>query len=105
MRLEMYARQPGLVMTPRLVRLDTAYRQSGEQRLDAYETLLLDVIRGDRSLFIRFDEVEEAWQVMDPILRHWAAQRAPLSTYPVGSWGPAGADQLLAPAHGWRNAP
>ena len=104
-QLEMYARQPGLSMTPRLIRLDAAYRQTGEQRLDAYETLLLDVIRGDRTLFIRFDEVEQAWQAMDPLLKHWSASDAPLPTYPAGSWGPGAADALLDSGSGWRNSP
>ena len=104
-QLEMYARRPGLAMTPRLIRLDTAYRQSGEQKLDAYETLLLDVIRGDRSLFIRFDEVEEAWQIVDPILRQWSDSDEPLPSYGAGSWGPNAADELLATGQRWRNAP
>jgi glucose-6-phosphate 1-dehydrogenase len=104
-QLEMYARQPGLTMTPRRIRLDAAYRQSGEQRLDAYETLLLDVIRGDRTLFIRFDEVEQAWAAVEPLLQYWSTADAPLLSYPAGSWGPDAADALLASADGWRNAP
>ena len=49
------------------------------------------MIEGDRSLFLRFDEVEHAWRVVDPVLHAWAQERSPISTYPAGSWGPADA--------------
>src|SRR5690606_8425803 len=65
---ELQARRPGLELEPRLLRVDTAYRNADETRLDAYASLLLDVIEGDRSLFIRFDEVETAWQIVSPLL-------------------------------------
>ena len=77
-----------------------AYRAGG----DAYETLLLDVIEGDRSLFIRFDEVEECWRVVEPLLDAWAADEVPLAGYAAGSNGPAEAETLaLLPGHRWRD--
>ena len=67
MHMEIHARQPGLGMHTRVVRLDASYRSDKEPAADAYETLLLDVVRGDATNFIRFDEVEWAWRVVDPI--------------------------------------
>jgi glucose-6-phosphate 1-dehydrogenase len=102
--IQLYAKQPGLELEPRVVRLNTRYRNDGEPSGDAYETLLLDVIEDDRSLFIRFDEVEECWGIVEPLLDAWAADRVPLATYPAGSAGPAEADRLaLRPEHRWRD--
>jgi glucose-6-phosphate 1-dehydrogenase len=64
---------------------------------DAYETLLLDVMRGDASLFMRADQAETAWTVVQPILEGWAAERPKdFPNYAAGEWGPAAADELLA---------
>lgn len=60
---------------------------------DAYETLLLDVIQGDQTLFVRGDEVEEAWRLYEPLLD---GERT-VHEYPAGTWGPKAADSLLAP--------
>ena len=93
-------------MTPRLLRIDTNYRAEHEQRLNAYATLLLDVIEGDRSLFIRFDEVEMAWQVLEPVLEHWSQTSESLHTYAPGSWGPKETRVLFEkPNQSWRNEP
>ncbi len=105
-RFELYAREPGLSMTPRLLRIDTDYRAGHEQKLNAYATLLLDVIEGDRSLFIRFDEVEMAWQVIEPILKHWTQTSERLYNYLPGSWGPNETRVLFEkPYQSWRNEP
>jgi glucose-6-phosphate 1-dehydrogenase len=64
---------------------------------DAYERLLLDVIKGDPSLFTRGDSIELAWELIDPILQGWELSNAPpLSFYESGSWGPIEAERLLA---------
>ncbi len=70
---------------------------------EAYETLLLDVMRGDATLFMRADQVESAWSVITPILEAWeAAPPADFSDYPAGSWGPETADLLIAKeGHSW----
>lgn len=103
-RIELQAKQPGLDMVARLLRLDASYHATDSVRIDAYETLLLDVIRGDRTLFLRFDEVEWAWRVVDPVLRHWMQEQAPVPAYPAGSWGPPQAGQLFDNAGTfWRN--
>ncbi|OOZ75161.1 glucose-6-phosphate dehydrogenase [Solemya velum gill symbiont] len=104
MHIELHAKEPGLDMNTRRIDLKAPYRDEGEASLDAYETLLLDIIDGDRSLFIRFDEVEWAWQVVDPILRHWAVADSYVHTYPAGSWGPDEATRLFdSDDQNWRN--
>lgn len=95
MRMEIHVKQPGLDLDTRVIQMNACFLKTDEQALDAYETLLLDVIEGDRSLFIRFDEVEWAWRVIDPILMHWAVEREFIPTYPAGSWGPAEANRLF----------
>ena len=95
MHMEIHAKQPGLEMNTRVVRLNASYRGADEHPLDAYEALLLEVIEGDKSLFIRFDEVEWAWRVVDPILKYWAQERDFIHTYTAGSWGPTESDRLF----------
>jgi glucose-6-phosphate 1-dehydrogenase len=104
MHIELHAKQPGLGMSTRIVQLNASYRDTDEPPLDAYETLLLDVIEGDRSLFIRFDEVERAWQVVDPVIKLWSQDTQFIHTYAAGSWGGDGADRLFdSEDHAWRN--
>jgi len=106
MELEIHARQAGLGMHTHLVRMNAGYRGDGERAIDAYEALLLDVIRGDATNFIRFDEVEWAWRVIDPILKFWAQEREFIHTYPAGSWGPEEANRLFEwDYQAWRNEP
>ncbi len=104
MRMEIHVKQPGLDMDTRLMQMLASFLKTDEQTLDAYETLLLDVIEGDRSLFLRFDEIEWAWRVVDPILKHWTVEREYIPTYPAGSWGPADANRLFdSDDQTWRN--
>jgi glucose-6-phosphate 1-dehydrogenase len=64
---------------------------------EAYERLLLDVIKGDASLFTRSDAIELSWQLIDPILEGWESKHAPpLNFYESGTWGPTEADALIA---------
>jgi glucose-6-phosphate 1-dehydrogenase len=62
---------------------------------DAYERLIMDVIRGDQTLFMRGDEVEAAWEWLDPITAAWEASREKPSTYDPGSSGPEDALMLM----------
>lgn len=104
-RMEIHAKQPGLGMNTRMIDLVASYREEHEIALDAYETLLLDVIEGDRSLFIRFDEVEWAWRVVDPILRHLSQDTDYIHGYAAGSWGPEESARLFDnDEHDWRNS-
>lgn len=89
------------------VNMEFHYRHSfRDQRIpDAYERLLLDAINGDPSLFNRSDEIEAAWNIVDPVIKGWetAADAPQLTSYVPKSWGPEAADALLAQAgHRWR---
>ncbi len=66
---------------------------------DAYETLIADVLEGDQTLFVRADEVEEAWRIYEPLL----TPNLPVDNYPAGAWGPKTADELTQ-HHAWRSA-
>lgn len=88
LRIEMQVKEPGPTMHTRTISLDASLREEQEHSYDAYEDLLLDIIKGDQSQFLRFDEVEGAWRVVDPILRVWATERDYIHTYPAGTWGP-----------------
>jgi glucose-6-phosphate 1-dehydrogenase len=83
-------------MQVRSTPLDFYYSQLGTKIPDAYERLLLDAMRGDQTLFMRADEVEAAWRIVTPILRHWQTTPAPqFPNYKAGTWGPKEADELL----------
>ena len=87
------------------VQMDFAYADAfGETTAPAYETLLLDVMIGEATLFTRSDEVEAQWRVVDPLIRFWEANRPKfLDTYAVGSSGPDAATDLIAKdATAWR---
>lgn len=104
-RIVLQAKEPGLDMRTRLIDLEASYRGAAGERIDAYGALLLDIIRGDRALFLRFDEVEWAWRVVDPILRHFAQEREFIHTYEAGSWGPPEAERLFDDEDTrWRNS-
>lgn len=105
LRAEIQVKQAGLEMRTRTTQLDTGAGALGDYRLDAYETLLLDVIQGDRSLFLRYDEVQGAWKIVDPVLKVWSVERDFIHTYPAGTWGPQEASRLFdKEEHDWRNS-
>jgi glucose-6-phosphate 1-dehydrogenase len=100
--LKFAAKVPGGGVAIRGVTMDFRYGAAfGSSTPEAYERLILDTMRGDATLFTRADEVEAQWGFIDPILRGWASERAPVASYPAGSWGPAEADALIAP-RAWR---
>ncbi|MGZ8164329.1 MAG: glucose-6-phosphate dehydrogenase [Methylobacter sp.] len=104
-RIEMTVKEPGLEMNTRVSSLDASFRNHDEKAIDAYEDLLLDVLKGDRSLFLRFDEVEHAWRIVEPILQTWAIERDYIATYPAGSWGPEDSRRLFdKEAQSWRSS-
>jgi glucose-6-phosphate 1-dehydrogenase len=90
---------PGLHMKLVTQDMDFMYTDNYSQSLpEAYETLLLDVLEGDATSFMRTDQIEMAWKIVMPILNAW--KKSPgkqLQFYPAGSWGPAAADKLLKP--------
>ncbi|WP_175868603.1 glucose-6-phosphate dehydrogenase [Bartonella gabonensis] len=76
--------------------LDMSFASAFSQRNpDAYERLLMDVIRGDQTLFMRRDEVEAAWSWIDPILEGWQAIKQPMYEYNAGTWGPSASTILI----------
>jgi glucose-6-phosphate 1-dehydrogenase len=90
------AKVPGQAFRVRSVAMDFSYSAAFlEETPDAYERLLLDAMVGDPTLFIRADEVEQAWKVVAPIQEVWADDTTPLARYRAGSWGPREADRLL----------
>jgi glucose-6-phosphate 1-dehydrogenase len=99
------AKRPGLEMQTTTVHMDFCYKYAfGVEPPAAYETLLLDVMTGDATLFTRGDEVEAQWRLITPIEEEWSSQGSPaLAEYAAGSDGPSAADELLARnGHRWR---
>jgi glucose-6-phosphate 1-dehydrogenase len=98
-----YQLSHGIEVAP--VAMEFSYKEAfGDSNPPAYETLLLDVMLGDATLFTRSDEVEAAWKIVDPLIRHWETSvPATMPTYAPGSWGPPEGDLLVQP-HGvrWR---
>jgi glucose-6-phosphate 1-dehydrogenase len=78
-----------------VVALDGAHANE----MDAYERVLHDAMAGDATLFAREDYVEEAWRIVDPVLK----ANTPVYEYEPGTWGPAEVDQRIVPADGWNN--
>ena len=97
-RLQVQAKRPGLEMLLNTVDMvfnyDGAY---GKESPEAYETLLLDVMTGDQTLFMRGDQVEAAWELLMPVLRSWESKPSlNFPNYSADSWGPEIAEALIA---------
>jgi glucose-6-phosphate 1-dehydrogenase len=90
-------------MQARTVQMEFSYQKVfGADAPVAYETLLLDAMRGDPTLFTRRDEVEAEWRIITPIEEAWAQQPPPaFPNYAAGSDGPEPAEKLLASPHRW----
>jgi glucose-6-phosphate 1-dehydrogenase len=76
-----------------------ADHQPSKEEMDAYERLLGDAMKGNATLFAREDSVEEAWRIVEPLLK----ANTPVHEYEPSTWGPSVAEQHLAPAAGWQN--
>jgi glucose-6-phosphate 1-dehydrogenase len=86
------AKAPGQPLELKRLPLDFQYKEQFKELPEAYQTLLLEVLEGDQTLFVHADEVEAAWKLYAPILEgNW-----PVHPYPAGTWGPPEADRLLA---------
>jgi glucose-6-phosphate 1-dehydrogenase len=91
------AKVPGHHFKVRSATMDFSYEATfAEESPEAYERLLLDALIGDPTLFIRADEVEHSWRIVDPIVAHWEDSPNRIPFYEAASWGPTEADQLLA---------
>jgi glucose-6-phosphate 1-dehydrogenase len=88
---------PGVEVAMTSVRMTFSYADAfGPAAHSAYETLLLDAMLGDATLFARGDQVEAAWRIVDPVIAGWERDGAEIPTYPAGAWGPSAADALIA---------
>ena len=107
-RFQMQSKSPGLEMN--LDTMNMVFDYSGIAKSDspeAYETLLLDIISGDQTLFMRADQVEAAWELIMPVLNYWEnSKTADFPNYPADSWGPENAEALIAQdGYHWYNLP
>jgi glucose-6-phosphate 1-dehydrogenase len=103
--LTIESKRPGPHVQINRVKMDFDYSDSFDGSTpEAYERLLLDVMAGDPTLFMRRDAVEASWRWLTPILERWAEQGGnPIPTYPAGSWGPPEAAALIeASGRRWR---
>ena len=89
---------PGDEMVGQQVELLASHHPTGDE-MDAYERLLTDAMRGDPNLFTREDYVEQAWRIVDPVLK----SPPPVYPYEPGTWGPKEVDKIVCPAGGWHN--
>jgi glucose-6-phosphate 1-dehydrogenase len=98
------AKVPGHEFHLRSASMDFSYGDVFEEESpEAYERLILDALVGDPTLFIRSDEVEQSWRIVDPIISHWAGAGGRVPLYEAGSWGPPEADRLLEDSgRAWR---
>jgi glucose-6-phosphate 1-dehydrogenase len=91
------AKVPGHHFQVRSATMEFSYGATfREESPEAYERLMLDALIGDPTLFIRSDEVEQCWRIVDPIVEHWANHPGRIPLYEAASWGPVQADELLA---------
>jgi len=107
-RLRFQAKQPGPHMVLQPVDMTFSYTEAyGDNQPEAYETLLEDVIEGNATLFMRADQVEAAWKIIEPILETWQTrQPVDFPNYAPGSWGPEDSEALIAKdEHHWVTLP
>ena len=104
--LEFGAKVPGEKFHIRSVAMDFSYAEAfaGAEAADGYERLIHDAMVGDATLFIRSDEVQQAWRIVDPYLQAWSEPGGAMHSYPAGTWGPHMADLLVERSGDeWRN--
>ena len=104
--LEFGAKIPGEKFHIRSVAMDFSYADAfaGSEAADGYERLIHDAMVGDATLFIRSDEVQQAWKIVDPYLQAWSQPGGAMHTYAAGTWGPHMADLLVERSGDeWRN--
>ncbi len=95
-KLYLMAKHPGDGMNLGQVHLNIDFSETFKVRqMEAYERMLLDVLRGKQALFVRRDELDAAWQWVEPMMQHWANSSEKPALYPAGSWGPAAASSLI----------
>jgi glucose-6-phosphate 1-dehydrogenase len=99
--LTVQARHLGLALQTRELNLTADYEKRPSRDSSSYEQLILDILDGDKTSFLRFDEVEWSWRILDPLLQAW--QTGQPESYPAGSEGPHGQDALMGAGQHWRS--
>lgn len=87
-KIEVESKVPGLDIQTRALSMELAQRLPGDDTVDSYETLLLNLMEGDNSLFLHIDEVEAQWKLVDPIVKAWAEDENPVFQYRAGNRDP-----------------
>ena len=87
-KLEIESKIPGLDIATRTLSIDAPQRQAGDESIDSYETLMLNLMEGDPSQFLHISEVEAQWKLVDPIVKAWATDKIPLHQYRAGDRDP-----------------
>ncbi len=87
-KMEIESKIPGLDIATRTLSIDSPQRQASDETIDSYESLLLNLMEGDPSLYLHISEVEAQWRLIDPIVKAWAADKSPVLQYSAGSRDP-----------------
>jgi glucose-6-phosphate 1-dehydrogenase len=99
--LAVQARQPGLDLKTQELVLHADYPESSASPSSSYRQLILDLLEGERTAFLRFDEVEWSWRIIEPVLQAWR-EGAP-DPYGAGSEGPASQHRLMESGDTWHS--
>jgi glucose-6-phosphate 1-dehydrogenase len=85
--------------------MDAPNRITGDESVDAYESLLLNLMQGDQSLYLHINEVEASWRLLDPVIKAWNEDKSPVFTYPAGSADPIESKIIFdKPEQFWRQS-
>jgi glucose-6-phosphate 1-dehydrogenase len=87
-KIEIESKIPGLDIATRTISVDAPQRHTGDETIDSYETLLLNLMAGDASQYLHINEVLAQWRLVDPIVKTWAADTSAVHQYPAGSRDP-----------------
>jgi len=87
-KMEIESKIPGLDVATRTLSIDGPQRQQGDETIDSYETLMLNLMEGDPSQYLHISEVEAQWKLVDPIVKAWAEDKTPLHQYAAGGRDP-----------------
>jgi glucose-6-phosphate 1-dehydrogenase len=87
-KMEIESKIPGLDIATRTLSVDAPQRQQGDETIDSYESLMLNLMEGDPSLYLHISEVEAQWRLIDPIVKAWAEDKSPVHQYPAGNRDP-----------------
>jgi glucose-6-phosphate 1-dehydrogenase len=87
-KMEIESKIPGLDIATRTLSIDAPQRQQGDETIDSYETLMLNLMEGDPSQYLHISEVEAQWRLVDPIVKAWAEDKTPLHQYTAGNRDP-----------------